>query len=278
MPADNPIVRHWQTELKVFDQNLVLLKNQLSADAIHDLRVAVKKLRSYLKLWAALFNKKHAKDSFETTNQLFSTLGKHRNIEISKQLLPSFINKNQRVPKPLLVYLHLLQEQVAPYCQQAIQEYDRNILDELTKQLEQETEKLVSQDLENRVKQLILSSFENIEEYLKHFQKKSHLIRKRLKDIFYWLKILPDEFVFAKPDTKTIDKILDHLGNIQDHEMLTTNLKSFRKIILSDSHMEYDLIKVVEGKVKKKKESLLKKAHAMTEDLVFKIHEKEKAS
>src|SRR4030095_4329144 len=123
MPADNSIVRHWQTELKVFDQNLLLLKEQLSPDAIHDLRVAVKKLRSYLKLWAILFNKKHEKDSFETTNQLFSILGKHRNIEISKGLLPSFINKNQRVPESLLVYIHLLQEQVIPYCQQALRQY-----------------------------------------------------------------------------------------------------------------------------------------------------------
>jgi hypothetical protein len=89
---------------------------------------------------------------------------------------------------------------------------------------------------------------------------------------------LPEGFIFAKSETKTIDKILDNLGNIQDHEVLTTNLKSFRKLILSDAHMEYDLVKGIEGKVKKKKESLLKKAHAMTGDLVSKIDEKEKAS
>lgn len=277
MPADNFIVRHWNAERKIFDQNFLLLKEKLSADPIHDLRVAVKKLRSYLKLHGILFNRTDFKHTFEKTNQLFSVLGKHRNVEITKQLLPSFTGKNKAVPGSLVIYLELLQEQVTPFCQQTIQEYDKKPLDELTNQLEKDIEGLTTDDLINKIKDVIISSIEDVEDNLKHFQKKSHLVRKLLKDIYYWLKTLPEGIVLTKSETKMANKILDHLGSIQDHEVLTANIKSFRKIILTSTQKDYDLIKDIEAKAKKKKETLLKKAHSMTDDLVLKIHENEKA-
>jgi CHAD domain-containing protein len=270
MPGDNFIVRHWQAELLVFDKNLLLLKEQINPEPVHDLRVAVKKLRSYLKLYTILFNGKDSGKAFEKTKELFSVLGKQRNIEISKQLLLLLTDKNKSVLNSLFIYLQLLQEQSTQYCQQALQQYEKTNLDELTTQLEQDTQSLNTEDLANKIKDIIISSLQNVKRNLKHFQKKSHLIRKLFKDIFYWIKILPEGFVFTKSEIKTINKILDHLGNIQDHEVLLINLKNFRKIILSNSLAEYDLIKKIEGRAKKKKDNLLEKANRITEELIEK--------
>src|ERR1051326_7925434 len=107
MPGDNPLLRHWQTQVLVFQKNLSLLKGQMNVEAIHDLRVAIKKLRSYFKLYASLFKKKDTEKLFAGTKELFSVLGRHRNIEMSKQLLLSFAGKNKRVSDPLLVHLQL---------------------------------------------------------------------------------------------------------------------------------------------------------------------------
>ncbi len=268
MPVENPIVRHWQTELQIFHQNFSLLQNEVNTEAIHDLRVAIKKLRSFLKLYTILLKKKDIEDVFTKTKELFSVLGRHRNIEITKELLLSFADKDKPVLNSVLVYLQILQDQINPYCQQTMQQYKEDELNGLTTQLIQNLENFTAEDILDRIKEIIASSIENVKHNLKHFKTKSHLIRKHLKDIFYWLKILPDDSVFTKSQIKTINKILDHLGSIQDHEVLNMNLKNFRKTILSNRLTEYDTIKQLESKAGKKKDSLLEKANKMTEELI----------
>ena len=111
MPDDNPILRHWQTEVQAFDQNFTVLQSKMDIDAIHDLRVAIKKIHSYVKLYPSLFKKKEPEELLAMLRGLFSVFGKHRNIDIVRKLLPSFFEKNKPLPKSLFVYLHLLQDQ-----------------------------------------------------------------------------------------------------------------------------------------------------------------------
>jgi CHAD domain-containing protein len=73
---------------------------------------------------------------------------------------------------------------------------------------------------------------------------------------------------FSKSQLKVLDTILDHLGNVHDHEVLVSNLKTFRKTILADKMKEYAMIKRIEARVKKKKDDLLEKAYASTEKLI----------
>jgi CHAD domain-containing protein len=272
MPGDNPLLRHWQTQVLVFQKNLSLLKGQMNVEAIHDLRVAIKKLRSYFKLYAALFKKKDTEKLFAGTKELFSVLGRHRNIEMSKQLLLSFAGKNKRISDPLLVHLQLLQDQISDYSKQVLEQYETKDLNDLTHELEQDFQDSNIEEILNKVKEIMTSSIDNIRNDLKHFKNRSHLIRKHLKDIFYWSKIFDNEVIFTKSQIKTIDKVLDLLGNIQDHEVLVTNLKYFRKNILSSGLAEYDLIKKIEARVEKKKELLLERANKITRELMLKFH------
>jgi CHAD domain-containing protein len=267
MPGDNPILRHWQNELETFNKNFSLLQQQLIADAIHDIRVAIKKLRSYFKLCLAL-SKKEDKDQLSKTKELFSVLGRHRNLEITKQLAGSFAGKDSHKIKPLLVYLQLLQDQVAEYCLQAIQEYDVHELNELTIQMKREFENFDEDELHHETKNVIESSIENVKDNLGDFHEKSHLIRKDLKNCFYWCKIFDEHLVFSKPEIKKMDHILDNLGKIQDHEVLITNLKNFRRAILSDTMKEYDMIKRMEERAQKKRDAALEKANKLTDELI----------
>src|SRR6266487_3544312 len=181
MPGDNPILWRWQTELQVFQKNLLLLQEQMNTDAIHDLRVAIKKLRSYFKLYAALFKKKDTEKLFAGTKELFSVLGRHRNIEMSKQLLLSFAGKNKQVVDPLLVYLQLLQDQIGDYARQVLRQYEKKDLNDLTNELEQDFQDFNIEETLSNVKEIITSSIENIQRDLKHFKNRSHLVRKHLK-------------------------------------------------------------------------------------------------
>src|SRR6186997_2454292 len=87
MPAPIFILLHWKKQQRIFFQNLAILRKLPDDKAIHDLRVAVKKLRSYLKLLTILFKKIEEEPGFEKTGQLFKVLGKHRDIEMGLLLL-----------------------------------------------------------------------------------------------------------------------------------------------------------------------------------------------
>jgi len=267
MGGDNPILRHWQTELQIFSKNFSLLQQQISEDAVHDLRVAIKKLRSYFKLYVTLSEKEFDKTLFASTAELFSLLGKQRNIEITRKSLLSLAHVKRESLSPVLIYLQLIQDQVGEYCRRSIRHYKKEELVELTTRLENGLESFSPEEILDGTRKLIASSMVNVKDHLNHFEEESHLVRKDLKDIFYRAKIFGNENLFPKEKLKTIDKILDHLGNIQDHEMMVKNLKAFRKTILSKRVDEYGFIKEIEDKAKKRKKDLLRKANEMTAKL-----------
>lgn len=267
MPDDNFIIRHWQTELQSFHQNLLLLQQELATEAIHDLRVAIKKLRSYLKLYAALSKKKNTEQGFEKTEELFSVLGKYQNIEVSRKLVLSFFKKNDSVLTSLLSYLQSLQDQTRQYCRQALDKYEDEQLTGLTLQLEQDLGVLDEEQLNQKMATLLRSYMKIVKQDLKNFDKRFHRIRKQLKDIFYWSKISPIDLVFSKSQLKMMEKILDHLGAVQDHEVLNANLGNFRKTILANETPESIAIKKSEQRVERKKIGLLQKAQRMIKEL-----------
>jgi CHAD domain-containing protein len=268
MPGNHPILNYWRAELKIFDKNLLSLRKQLTADAIHDLRVSIKKLRSCLKLYLHLADRTYEKKIFVDTSDLFSVLGKHRNIEIGKNLLKSLVEEDAALLHSMLVYLQLLQDQAGEYCKQFLDKFERKELDELTNELETDLENYNGEEMVDATHHFLLSSMEEAKDELKHFKERSHLIRKRLKDIYYQATIFDDEILFSKPQLKTIHKILDHLGNIQDHEVVILNLKSFRKLVLSKTMKEYSAIKEIENSAEKKQDNLLEKASDLTKELM----------
>jgi CHAD domain-containing protein len=267
MPGENSIVKHWHKECALLHDNVMRLRGDMNVDAIHDLRVAIKKIRSYRKLHAALFNRKEPGKG-QTIREVFSVLGRHRNMDIAKTLLISFSDKKKPPLNSMLVYLQLLQDQIVPFCKKTIEKFDEEPIEKWTIELNQGVESVSLDELTIRAKKVMADSIKTVKHDLKHFKKKSHLVRKRLKDIFYWSNIFEEDILFTKQQVKSLDKILDHLGSVQDHEVLIRNLKNFRKIILAGSLEEYDRVKKMELNAEKKKNALLEKATNMTEKLL----------
>jgi len=268
MAGENPILKHWQKERAVLHENTVLLRSEMNVEAIHDLRVAIKKIRSYRKLHAALLDKKEPRKA-QTIRELFSVLGRHRNIDIAKTLLMSFSDKKKAPLNSMLVYLQLLQDQIVPFCRKTVEEFSEEPIEKWTLEVKSDLESFGLDALTIRAKRVIAASVKTVKHNLKHFKKNSHLVRKHLKDIFYWSNIFEQDVFFTKQQVKSLDKILDHLGSVQDHEVLITNLKNFRKTILTGSLQEYDRVKKMELSAERKKNALLSKANDMAEKLLF---------
>jgi CHAD domain-containing protein len=268
MPDENPILKYWRSELEVFNKNLLLLQQQINEEATHDLRVAIKKLRSCFKIYSALIEKKHKRKLPADFDSLFSILGKQRDIEMNKKLLLSFGGKNTALLSPILVYLQLLQDESGEYSRPSVQQFESKKLETLTKQMETEFKTLNNEEILSKTNEIVASSLKKVEDDLKHFKERSHLVRKQLKDIFYQSKMFHGKGLFTKSQLKTLDTILDHLGNVHDHEVLISNLKNFRKTILSNTMKEYAMIKRIEERAEKKKDNLLEKAYQSTEELI----------
>lgn len=257
------MLRHWQTELNVFNKNLSFLRAALSTNAVHEIRVAIKKLRCYFKLYQLLSEKKEAEKLFSDTNALFSILGKHRNIEMSRKLL-STPGKNNQAMKFFFVYLQTMQKQTGMYCRQALAKYKPGDLNKLTQEIKNDLENYTTEEMFTKLDKIIKTSLQKVKHDFKHFKDRSHLIRKELKDVFYRFKLFENP-PLTEPQVKTIDKILNCLGDIQDSEVVITNLKNFRKMILPKETAEYHLVKKTEQDLRSTKDRLLGKAEKMTQ-------------
>ena len=86
MSGNNLILKNWFLQEKVFNENLFLSRKRPTKIAVHDLRVAVKKMRSYLRLKEEL-TKDEWKESFSKISALFKSFGRLRDYDMSLTLI-----------------------------------------------------------------------------------------------------------------------------------------------------------------------------------------------
>ena len=259
MPAQIFILRYWKKQIHVFQQNILLIKKQKQTEAVHDLRVAVKKMRSCLKL-LNIARQDNYSLAFDGTEKLFSVMGKYRDIEMAISLLRDFEKENDTSYKIFNDYLAIAFLQQAKWVQTAILEYDENELSGLTYQLEQDLKDVNREELMHKFKTVIEKEFKKAVRHVNHFNRDTHQIHKIFKDIFYWVEIAPTGVLMETGQVKKIKKILNYLGDWQDHEMLHQKLKHFRKDFVPDAKEEYQVLKELENNILGKKEKLLDKA------------------
>lgn len=261
MDGSSIILSHWQKEVDEFNKNLLLLRARFVPDAVHDLRVAIKKLKSYLTFSFAFIERRNVEPLFVSTTELFAVLGRYRNIDISRQLVLKYAGKNPKPITHLLVYLETLQEQTAEFSRAAIDNYDNGDLLRLTGLLEEKLKEVNPEEIERELGKSIGSSLKDAHRNGRHFNDKYHLVRKDLKAVLYASKILRKKSPLNSSQVASIDKVLNQLGNIQDHTMLLRNLKNFRKAIVARGMPEYDRVEKLESVAKKRKDTLLKSAN-----------------
>lgn len=260
MPATFFILLHWKRQQRIFFQNLTKLTAQRDTNAVHDLRVAIKKLRSYLKLLTLLLNKIDRETGFEKTEQLFSVLGKYRDIEIGLLLLQSFEKEDKITYAAFRVQLKVALQTTGIWAQNAFNIYDEKELADLTRELQQYVKEKNTRELWDKTELILDKEFKKLKRLAKHFSSQPHEIRKMLKNIFYWISICPKDFLISAAELKKLKKSLDLLGDWQDHEMLYRKIKHFRKDFIPDSREEYLLLKELEKNIESKMETKLQKA------------------
>ena len=267
MTHSNFILIYWKKEQVEFNKNLEILGNGPDKNAVHDLRVAIKKLRACLKLYVIITEKKEGKELFNETRNLFSILGKERDIEICLELLTAYEKENNIKFSNLKIYLQSQLEITQTWSQHALKNYHEKELANLTLLLNPGAE---VPDKDWLIKKTIDAINDHLRQ-IKGYYKQPHKMRKLLKDVYYWLKMLPQNTIKKKELENKLEKILDDFGNWQNDEIFLVKCKHFRKDDLPDPLEEYKLLKTLEKKIEERKEKLLKDVLHKTNQLPKKV-------
>jgi len=257
MPVSNLILRHWKKQQQIFLHNLAILKKQINAEAIHDLRVAIKKLRSYFKLYVIICEQADWKTDFSETEKLFSILGKYRDVEMNYNLVESYAEENLAAYPSLQSHFTASLRMAAGWIRNIVDEYESDELKTFSEKLNLDLSNFTNAQIQDEIQKIIRGDLKKAIPHFKKLRENTHEVRKHLKDIFYWLELCPAEVIYSTSQRKKLHKILDGLGDWQDNEVLLIKVKHFRKDYMAKEADEYNDLKQLEKFIKNKKDDLL---------------------
>ncbi|MBE2229535.1 MAG: CHAD domain-containing protein [Chitinophagaceae bacterium] len=234
MSADNPLTRYGKKQEGIARIQLNRLRIRTQGDALHDWRVAVKKIRAAVKLGIALSGITDSPDRLKGTESLFACSGKRRDVEICLEL----VNQYPLRAGSLTHFLRSQKRATGIRFREALIKYSGSETGKATGWLKSTTGKLMPGELEKRLQtQIALLSAEALTE-----SGKPHRLRKHLKTLYYWYDIAG----VSGPPKEKLNHLCEQLGEWQDREVCQTLLRHYRKDYLSAADPESVLIKEFE--------------------------------
>lgn len=245
MSTTNFLLTHWEEQCRVFSENLATIRHRPTKKAVHDLRVAVKKLKSCLRL-AHDSSIDHDGRKFKSIQQFFRITGKYRDVDISLSLLRK-TGREEKISIPALsrnlqVMLRATRDMVQVSAQV---EYDTE-LGTLTTWMKEKLSSMTDEELAAKTEELAAELLKTVRGLSKKFAHNAHAIRKHLKQLYYWLKLCPVNPFFDKTQMKSFEKALTALGTWHDYFVLQGKTRSFRKEYLVKGTADHEHAKKLE--------------------------------
>ena len=266
------IFTFWAKEQKIFNKNLAILKKHPGKKAVHNLRIAVKKLRAALELYLLISEKPLPENPLKETEQLFSILGKQRDIEICIEIIDAAEKETGKKYPALKYYFRTVLSVVSAWTKKAVQQYKMKEWEEIALLLKNETQVIEQEELKQKIAGIINNHLVHCRNYFK----KPHKLRQFLKEIYYWINMIPGSLLHKVEYEKELHDVLDDFGNWQNLTVFEIKLKHFRKDYLPKTFPEYESTKMLEVSVKEKKEKLLEITLDKTSSLLKKAMAAEK--
>jgi len=242
--AANYLLNRWQEQCLVFKENLFIIRRKITKTAVHDIRVAVKKLRSAAKL-AGDFGT-GSPPAFERILPFFKLTGKYRDVEMSLALLrKTGTAENISCPSFLRHLKMMLTVTRLPVKEQAAPDYTGE-LEQATAQMEQLLAGISEEELNKKTAALSADIINDVLSLQKEFSANAHPVRIKLKQLYYWLNQCPVNPFFDKKQMRKLNKTLTALGNWHDYYVINRKLRSFRKEYLVKGTDEYEKAKKLE--------------------------------
>jgi len=263
MEGSNLILKNWLQQEKVFNDNLTLSRRRPTKISVHDLRVAIKKMRSYLRL-KQQFTGEEWKESFSKISVFFKSFGRLRDYDMSLTLIRKFERKELLSFILFKEYLSVNRSLTRKWAKQDAIKFNEHEPDVFTEQF-----KLIAgsnAEISERIIELSALKIKKVKNLAKHFHKNAHEIRKQLKDVYYWLKICPKALAEGFINMKVLDRVLNYLGNFQDHFILKKKIKQYIKD-LPKKNEEKEGLKSLDKKLETAQKEILNRAIKKWEEI-----------
>ena len=222
MEGNNLILKNWLLQEENFNEHLTLSRKRPTKISVHDLRVAVKKMRSYLRLKQQFTGEKW-KESFSKISALFKSFGRLRDYDMSLILIRKMERKELLSFILFKEYLSVNRSLTRKWAKQDALKFNEKEPDVFNQQFN--SLQGSKEEVCEKIIQLTALKIKKVKTLAKHFQKNAHEIRKQLKDVYYWLKICPNDPGFI--NMRILHRILSYLGNWQDHFILKKKIKQY---------------------------------------------------
>jgi CHAD domain-containing protein len=267
----NLMLHNWQEQEINFIENLSICRKRPTRDSVHDLRVAIKRMRSYFRL-KEIFNKQDPvanewKESFHQVSLLFKSLGMLRDFDMSLVLLREFQKKEQKSLPAFQNFLTANRSLARQWARDASAGFNDEDIYRLKEMFNQSLEEYSDELLFEKVKTTAEMKFRKVNKLATGFKKNAHAIRKELKDVFYWLKIFPAEISESFVPIKPLDKILENLGSWQDQLIFREKLKNFKKEFTPKAKADADTLKLLNENSIALQEQFLVKAKSLWKEI-----------
>lgn len=254
MIEDNLILQNWRQQKKIFTDNLLISRKRPTKGSVHDLRVAVKKIRSYLRLKKEISGEDW-KELFSTILVLFKSFGRLSDFDMSITLIRQVERKEVLSFDNFRKYLNVNRALSREWVRQDAIKFEIQELDTIDQQMNLD---LTDKEICEKILHCSTVKLKKVKILSKHFQKNAHKIRKQLKDVYNWIKICPKEFTENFIRIKSLDQMLKCLGSWQDNYVLRKKINQYSKDLAKDE--EKEILKILDTKLTGIQDDLLAKA------------------
>src|SRR5688500_3268352 len=195
MPASNSIVKYWNQQQTLLSENLEILRQRPRKIPTHHLRVSVKKLRSFLRLWQEITGEDWRKE-FGQVKKLYQSVGKFRDLGMAQLQLLKFQRKENIILPSFKKHLGALCAISRRWLTRAAHEYESTQPGLMFARVHDNLSGITGDELVQIISELAKKSLQKTRKLSGHYRKNAHEIRKLLKDVYYWLKACSPNPVF----------------------------------------------------------------------------------
>jgi phosphohistidine phosphatase len=218
----------------VFRDHFAAVSAHPSTEAVHDLRVALKRLRTFFKLVEAIDTEFGAGSAFAAARKLFRAAGRVRNLQV---LEAKAYEASQSAGLDLSEYYNWLKEaegREAAKLGRACGRFSRKTLTAAWKPMAAGLEELGDRRVGSRMGGRLMALIREIraERTMRHDVRRLHFLRTRTKEARYTLEVLQECGLTGDEGRVLNDRLKDvhqPLGRWHDGEVVLESLRDFRK-------------------------------------------------
>lgn len=241
---DNALTRYLLSIQEEYSKNYEEATAEINKQAIHDLRVSLKKLKSSLTLLGILVPEFESKIIFKSTRSLFKKLGKIRDLQVTASLIQNNDIFRKRGGKRFHKFLERRIKRKESHLKKWVSHFESNSIEETFFEAINHSKQLVDSWILDSSTILIRTLKSEISDYK---STELHRARISLKQVHHTMDICHN----IDPDFLTGEINTDQLGKIEK--------------LLGDWHDQVILKSILIKYIKKNKNSGMKKFYNQTE-------------